>query len=323
MTRHVQLAPEVVPVTRRFQHIHVDLVGPLPPSNGFTHLFTIVDRGTRWFEAIPIASTTAADCANALFAGWITRFRVPEHITSDRGAQFTAALWTNICKKLNIVAHQTTAFHPCANGMVERVHRRLKEALKARLAGIRWAEELPWVLLGIRSQPREDSARLAAEAVCGQPLVLPGQFLHQEEAPVETFFDELRMAMSGFEPQQPRHNISREERKMEELPADLLQAEFVLVRRDGQAPPLVPRYDGPYRVMQRSLRHFKIQMGSREETVSTSRLKAAYMPEGARAAMPPKRGRPIKKRDQITEDRAAVVKLKKRVQFACKVEIIQ
>jgi hypothetical protein len=26
------------------QHIHMDLVGPLPASRGFTHLFTIVNR---------------------------------------------------------------------------------------------------------------------------------------------------------------------------------------------------------------------------------------------------------------------------------------
>ena len=32
----------------RFDHINVDLVGPLPRSQGFTHLFTIVDRFTRW-----------------------------------------------------------------------------------------------------------------------------------------------------------------------------------------------------------------------------------------------------------------------------------
>ena len=33
--------------SRRFAHLHVDLVGPLPASrDGFTHLFTIVDRTT-------------------------------------------------------------------------------------------------------------------------------------------------------------------------------------------------------------------------------------------------------------------------------------
>ncbi|MFN9906454.1 MAG: integrase zinc binding domain-containing protein, partial [bacterium] len=40
--RHVQVPPQHIPVpSRRFSHIHVDLVGPLPTSKGFTHLFTI------------------------------------------------------------------------------------------------------------------------------------------------------------------------------------------------------------------------------------------------------------------------------------------
>ena len=31
----------------RFQHVHVDLVGPLPLARGFTYLLTIVDRFSR------------------------------------------------------------------------------------------------------------------------------------------------------------------------------------------------------------------------------------------------------------------------------------
>jgi hypothetical protein len=41
--RHVQVPPQQVPA-RPFSHIHVDLVGPLPASKGFTYLFTIIDR---------------------------------------------------------------------------------------------------------------------------------------------------------------------------------------------------------------------------------------------------------------------------------------
>ena len=44
---------------RRFSHIHVDLVSPLPSCDGTNHLLTIVDISTRWLEAIPLQSTTA------------------------------------------------------------------------------------------------------------------------------------------------------------------------------------------------------------------------------------------------------------------------
>jgi hypothetical protein len=74
---YVQVPPQHILVpTRCFSHIHVDLVGPLPPSKGFTYLFTIIDRTSRWPKAIPIAATTTVGCANALFQGWVSRFGV-------------------------------------------------------------------------------------------------------------------------------------------------------------------------------------------------------------------------------------------------------
>ena len=40
----------------RFQRIHVDVVGPLPISQGKSYLFTMIDRYTWWPEAIPMAA---------------------------------------------------------------------------------------------------------------------------------------------------------------------------------------------------------------------------------------------------------------------------
>ena len=42
-------------------------------------------------------------------------------------------------------------------------------------------EHLPWVLLGLRKSPREDSATSASEAVYGSELTLPGQFLEVQD----------------------------------------------------------------------------------------------------------------------------------------------
>jgi hypothetical protein len=108
--RHVQVPPlHILVPTHRFSHIHVDLVGPLLASKGFTYLITIIDRTSHWPEAIPIAATTTVYCANALFQGWVSRFEVPSGITLDSGAQFTSSLWATLCSLLNIQHNQTTA----------------------------------------------------------------------------------------------------------------------------------------------------------------------------------------------------------------------
>jgi transposase InsO family protein len=159
----------------------VDLVGPLQYSNSFGYFFTIIDRTSKWMEAVPLSETSAAACAKALTFSWISRFGVPETITSDHGPQFTSNLWFKLCKILNISHRQTTAYHPESNGAVERLHRRFKDVFRVHAATVTWSEELPFVLLRLRAQPREDTGHSPAEAVFGASIVLPNEFLQTEE----------------------------------------------------------------------------------------------------------------------------------------------
>jgi len=288
--RHVVLQAAHIPVpVRRFAHLHVDLVGPLPRSSGFSYLFTMVDRTTRWPEVVPLASTTAADCAAALLQGWIQRFGVPGIITSDRGPQFTSSLWAALCSLLSIKHTQTTAYHPQSNGLVERFHRRMKDALRARAAGADWFVHLPWVMMGIRTAWREGSDFSPSEAVFGSQLVLPGQFLSTPEPPSPTFLQDFQGVLAGRSPLPTAHHTTP---SPETLPEELLLTRFVLVRRDAVQPPLSPLYDGPFLVLERSLHFFKVQFGSRTEIISTHRLKPCHTPEDAQPAEPPRRGRP-------------------------------
>ena len=99
--------------------------------------------------AAPVADTSAAGCAEALVSWWISRFGIPVRLTSDRGPQFTAEMWSRMCQVLGIDHRQTTAYHPQANGLIERFHRQLKAALQARLVDGDWEGQLPWVMLGL------------------------------------------------------------------------------------------------------------------------------------------------------------------------------
>ena len=146
--------------TERFDH--VDLVGPLPYSDGFKYLLTCVDRFTRWPEAIPIIDIRAETVADTIFGGWVARFETRATITTERGAKFESRLWDTLCNQFGITRNRTTSYHPQSNGMVERLCRQLKAAIMAHETPNPWTTTLPAVLLGIRSAVKETLGRLAA-----------------------------------------------------------------------------------------------------------------------------------------------------------------
>lgn len=131
VTRHNKTRPHVIPPSsEKFSQIHIDIVGPLPDNDGYRYLLTMIDRFTRWPEAIPIKDIRAETVARAYITHWVARYGVSLEVTTDRGAQFESALWREIMKILGTVRIRTTAYHPISNGLIERFHRRLKEALK-------------------------------------------------------------------------------------------------------------------------------------------------------------------------------------------------
>jgi len=98
----------------------------------------MVDRTTRWPEAVPLVSTSASD------------------ISSDRGSQFTSKLWNAVACGLGVKLHRTTAYQPQAKGLCEHFHRSMKAELRAGLKDGNWVDKLPWVMLGLRTARKED-----------------------------------------------------------------------------------------------------------------------------------------------------------------------
>ena len=260
----------------RFDHIHIDLVGPLPPSNGCVYLLTCIDRFTRWPEAIPIADGSADTVARALIQTWVSRFGVPSTITTDRGGQFESHLWKAFTELLGTKHTRTTAYHPIANGMVERFHRQLKSSLKASPHPERWTDMLHLALLGIRTTLKEDLKCTAAELVYGTSLRLPGEFFTPQaiaNTDPASYVTQLKSTMKALRCTPTRRPLTSNRHQDKSLRS----ATHVFVRHDAVRKPLQPPYDGPYRVLDRSDRFYTLDLNGRKDSVSIDRLKPAHM----------------------------------------------
>ena len=69
----------------RFAVLHMDLVGPLPPCEGYKFSLTMIDRETDWLEIVPLRTITTDRIIKALEETWISRFGVPQIIITDQG----------------------------------------------------------------------------------------------------------------------------------------------------------------------------------------------------------------------------------------------
>jgi hypothetical protein len=146
-----------------------------------------------------------------------------------------------------------------------------QDQTEGRLEGaVSWLEltsYLPWVLLGLRTAPKEVSGVLAAELVYGVAFVLPAKFLSTMEPPAADFLKKLqKVEMTATRPLSYAEAAAR-------LPAALLQASRIYVCRGGMLLPLSPLYLGPYEVLERVDKFFGLAVGGPEEMVSIDHLK--------------------------------------------------
>ncbi len=112
-------------------------------------------------------------CGHFVFT-WISRFGVPDKVTSDRGTRFYSLTRSLI---------------------TELVHRQIKDLLLTCSAGAQWPEHLSWVLLG-RADPKEDTAVSSAKLLLAIPLHLRNQLATGAEVSPQEQASSLREMQS-------------------------------------------------------------------------------------------------------------------------------
>ncbi|XP_068203630.1 uncharacterized protein [Palaemon carinicauda] len=183
---------------------------------------------------------------------WVSRFSVPDDITTDRGPAFLSEIWFALANLMGTTLHSTTAYNPAANGMVERTHRALKAFLMASCTDGYWKSRLIWVLLCLRTAPYANGEPSPAEKVYGEALKVPCEFFLTSTDDMQ--LDHLRDIARKF-----RLKTYLDKSKHFK-PRNFDNCGYVFVRVDAHRWPLTRPYRGPYRVIKKTTKAFLLDV---------------------------------------------------------------
>ena len=275
VTRHIvsPLTPIPVP-NERFHTIHVDICGPFPPSQTYTHLLVCVDRFSRWVEAYPMPdqTTNSVICA---FNKHLQTFGACSVIHTDSGCQFTSAMFRDYCQFIGANHRISSVRYPQSNGLAERMIRSIKTALTAKLDKNHWTYHLPFIILSLNSMYKEDLKCCSAELVYGQSLRLPGDLCVDTTPSEHVFRDDMVAKMRQFA-RECRTSETRVAQNPEvHLPRSLQTCTHVFIKNDPIKSNLTPTYDGPFEVRSRTDKTFSVIRRDKLQSVSINNVKPA------------------------------------------------
>jgi cleavage and polyadenylation specificity factor subunit 1 len=138
-------------------------------------------------------------------------------------------------------------------------------------------DELPLVLLGLRSAWREDPDCSPAELVYGTSLCLPGEAFSQHESrtcqPSALFLTSLQQSMRKLLPPAPLFHGG----SPSFVPNNLSATGYVFVRRDSHKGPLQRPYTGPFKILRTNSKFFTVLVNGKSDVISVDRLKPAFV----------------------------------------------
>jgi hypothetical protein len=194
-TKFDKAAPTMhsIPIpTKVWSQIGVDLCSLPKTTEGYVAICVVVDYFSKWVEAKPIAAKTAGEVATFLYE-LICRLGCVSVQINDQGREFCNDVSTKLHRLTGAKQRITSAYHPQANGLVERQNRTIQGSL-LKVLGInqeRWPDALQGVLFAFRTARHKSTGQTPFEMMYGRKAVLPieNQFFPAAESDESAPFD--------------------------------------------------------------------------------------------------------------------------------------
>ena len=259
-SQYVQL---VIEPTHVYQRVHVDfLQASVKSSAGHVYILVVVDARSGYVWLYATKDKEATTVADILYRLFLDIGSMPEQLISDQGKEFVAAVIADLCRLFMVNKVETSAYHPQANGVAERMNRRVLAALQLWVSDqqVNWHKGLEAVQYALRTSPRTETGLTPYYCVHGREAAIPleafGNVEHRGD-----LLSEIQERLTHMEVAQrvidEAYGIRRE--RIEQRNRDVRRTvsysvgDLVMIEQQpvpGRGRKLDPKYSGPWQLMQ-------------------------------------------------------------------------
>lgn len=240
----------------------MDFVGPFPKSHGYDYIWVIVCRLTSMVHLIPVNTTNTADELALIYLREVVRLHgLPESIVSDRDSKFTSKFWKELHRLMGVKLLMSTSFHPQTDGLSERTIRSITQILRTMVSPdqLDWYEKLPLAEFALNSATSSTTGFAPFELNYGYlPRSMSGirtdtpfqgvrEFAQRALANLEIAHDAIIESRVSQAYHANKHRQAEPEFEVGDLV--YLSTKNLSVPK-GRARKLVPRFIGPYKVLE-------------------------------------------------------------------------
>nr|GAT46241.1 DNA/RNA polymerase [Mycena chlorophos] len=145
-TKKMEKPPAISAPVAVFQKVYIDIM-LIPKSGSLTRIVAARDDLTGTCEAMAIEDASATTLARFFWTQIYCRYGCPRRVITDNGPEVKAG-FEELMKRLRIPHVRVSGYNKHANGVVERGHYTLREAIVCSCGGKieRWPEQLPLAL---------------------------------------------------------------------------------------------------------------------------------------------------------------------------------
>src|SRR5437660_522519 len=203
-----------------FAKVGLDVVHMPVATDGSRYMVGMRDDLSGWAEYKALRQASSKAVAKFIYEVWMARFGCPLLIVNDRGPE-NQALTKELLARYAIRNVLVAAYHPQSNGLVERGHQNIVDALAKLTAPSgkpgTWPQHLAAVSWADRIMVRKSTGITPFRVVFGQEAVLPAELSTESWRTAE-----WRAVERAANPRTKL--LALRARQLERRPGDLLRA---------------------------------------------------------------------------------------------------